>query len=367
MIELKKLLNIESTNYYPLVYIPKNIKEVLNSNEFYKVDNQILINKYNLFSPYGSKPTPPQKPSLYKTEYYKVRDEEEYINSLKLCAISSIILLIFILFFFIIKTSSVVDSIVYLFYVGLLVGPVSFIKLIFSVKSLLALSKDENKIQKSRSIDKTSEEIEKGEIAYQNYLNDYFEKLNSYNNRIDEFEKGLNRYKDDYIYQKYLQEIKSKMAFNRSNEVIKKGRTEDRFLEKLLRAFKPDDLKINISVNTYKSAFYPDFLFVSKDKDFCIDIEIDERYDYETKKPIHFIGSDNERNNYFLDKNCFIIRFTEEQITEQPDKCCLFIKEIVNVISKPQSYELNTYIQKTKPWTYEEAYLHAKGNTRNNY
>jgi hypothetical protein len=370
MIELKKLLRIESTDYYPFVYIPKNLKVVLNSIEFYKVDNQTLINKYNLSSPYGFKPTPPEKPVLYKTEYYKVKDEEKYNKNLKTCIISSLIFLLFILLFFSIKNphnaNSGIESIIYLFFAGIIIGLPSLFILISSVETLFSLSKEKNKIQASRYIDKTSEEIEKEEIGYQKYFNLYSEHLNSHNRGIEEFEYRLNKYKDDYVYQKYLQEIKSKITFNRNNDIIKRGKSEDRFLEYLLSAFEPDDLKINISVNTYNSAFYPDFLFVSKDKDFCIDIEIDERYDYKTKKPIHFIGSDDERNNFFLDKNCFIVKFTEEQVTEQPDKCCLFIKEIVNVISKPQSYDLNTYIQQIKPWTFEEAYLQAKSNFRNN-
>lgn len=211
---------------------------------------------------------------------------------------------------------------------------------------------------------------EKYEIEKKNYDNNminYNKKMTSYDSDLIRFQNKIKPKKVEYIYERYLREIKSKITFNRSNNIIKKGATEDFFLKYLIKEFPSDELKINMAVNTYKSSFYPDFLYVSKDKGFIIDIEIDERYDFEEKIPIHYINSDDERNNYFLEQNCFIIRFAEEQIIEQPENCCMFIKEVINVISSPQTYNLYTVINKIKPWTYEEAYLQAKNNIRRNY
>jgi len=356
MIELKKLLKIESSDYYPLVYIPNHIKKLVSDNDFYNIESSIIKNRYNL-NFYYSRPTPPTKPKepdKYKSvEYEEIKYKNGFVSTL----------FFVILFAFETIYSLSLDS------VGLFI----FFLIILIIASLILKAKVYIK-KTSRSVElnvqekqvaKDNYEIKKAD--YEKNMTRYIDEMNMFNLHEKEFQESLKPKIDECIYEKYLHEIKSKLTYTRSNDVIKKGKSEDHFLKYLLNTFQPNDLKINISVNTYKSAFYPDFLYVSKDRGFCIDIEIDERYDYETKKPIHYIGSDDERNSFFLEKNCFIVRFTEEQVIEQPDKCCLFIKEIVKIITKPQLYDLNTYIQKIKPWTYEEAYLQAKSNIRRNY
>lgn len=355
MIELKKLLKIESTDDYPLVYIPNHIKKLVSDTDFYNVEDNIVKNKYGL-SNYYSKPSAPIKPKEPENYKFVEHEETKYKDGFGSTLFVVIILVFETIYSLSLGTSLFIISLIFLIIASLI------------LKTKCYAQKTSRRVELNvpeKQVAKENYKIKKAE--YEKNMTNYNSEMNKYNLHVNEFQERLKPKKEEYIYEKYLQEIKSKLTFSRSNDVIKKGKSEDRFLEYLLAAFRPDDLKINIAVNTYKSAFYPDFLFVSKDKDFCIDIEIDERYDYETKKPIHFISSDDERNNFFLDKNCFIIRFTEEQIIEQPDKCCLFIQEIVNAIAKPHLYDLNTYIQKVKPWSYEEAYLQAKSNIRNNY
>jgi len=366
MIEFDNLLEIESTDYYPLVYIPNCLKETLSDKQFYTIDNQLIIDKHNLkFNAY--KPTKPSKPSIVKSEYYQGIATNRFNSQLK-----KLIFLLIILFLFIVFLMQIILDNDYFMttYLGLylfFVGPFALVDVIIIwdvLKKIHHLKND--KIRKSRIRNKTEIEISNDNKYYEESLRSYWNGINTYEAMYKEFIKGLEKYKDEYIYDKYLQEIKSKITFSRSNDVIKKGKSEDNFLKYLLNRFQTNELMINIAVNTFKSAFYPDFLFISKNKKFCIDIEIDERYDYETKKPIHFIGSDDERNNFFLDKNCFIIRFAEEQVTEEPEKCCQFIQDFVNIICRPQLYGLKNNIRKIKPWTYEEAYLHAKDNIRSN-
>lgn len=360
MIEFNNLLEIESTEYYPLVYIPNCLKKTLSDKQFYKIDNQLIIDKHNLkFN--ANKPTAPSKPSKFKSEYYQGIATNRFNSQLKKLIVSLIILFLFIIFLIQIILDNDNFMTTYLGLYLLFIGPFALVTVIIIWDVLKKMHNLQNdKIRKSRLRNKTEIEILNDNKRYEESLRSYRNGINTYETMHKEFVTGLEKYKDEYIYEKYLQEIKSKITISRSNDFIKKGKSEDNFLKYLLNRFQTNELMINIAVNTFNSAFYPDFLYVSKNKKFSIDIEIDERYDYETKKPIHFIGSDDERNNFFLDKNCFIIRFTEDQVTEEPEKCCQFIQDFVNIISRPQLYGLKNNIRKIKPWSYEEAYLHAK-------
>lgn len=355
MIELQKLLKIESTDYYPLVYIPNHVRKTVSNTDFYNVEDSIIKNKFGLSNYYSKPSTPikPKEPENYKfVEYEETRYKDGF---------GSTLFVVIVLVFETIYSLSLGASLFIISLIFLIIAS-------FILKAKCYVQKKSRRVElnvQEKQVAKENYEIKK--VDYEKNMTNYKSEMNKYNLYVNEFQERLKPKKEEYIHKKYLQEIKSKLTFTRSNDIIKRGKSEDRFLEFLLCAFEPDDLKINIAVHTNKSAFYPDFLYVSKDKNFCIDIEIDERYDYETKKPIHYIGSDDERNSFFLDKNCFIVRFTEEQVTEQPDKCCLFIKDVVNIITTPQLYALNTFIQNIKPWTYEEAYLQAKGNVRSNY
>ncbi len=64
-----------------------------------------------------------------------------------------------------------------------------------------------------------------------------------------------------------------------------------------------------------------------------IDIEIDEPYEYKTKKEIHYIGcGDEDRNKYFISNNWFVIRFTENQIKNHLAECVDIVKAFVHFI-----------------------------------
>ncbi|MDD4209953.1 MAG: hypothetical protein PHI52_06415 [Bacteroidales bacterium] len=363
IINLKNLLSIESNNYYPLVYIPEQIKNKILNDDFYYVSDNTIINEYGLsnYSPIKPiRPTMPKEPDNYKyVEGNTIKFKTSFLG------IISILVTIFwgYVTFIVTEDASGYENIL------------SIMLLIVFIFSLIVSIKINSYYEKTSwrrelyppeiKILKEKYEIEKKN--YENNMINYNKKMTSYDSDLIRFQNKIKPKKVQYIYERYLREIKSKITFNRSNDIIKKGANEDSFLKYLIKAFPSDELKINMAVNTYKSSFYPDFLYVSKDNGFIIDIEIDERYDFEKKIPIHYINSDDERNNYFLEQNCFIIRFAEEQIIEQPENCCMFIKEVINVISSPQTYNLCTVINKIKPWTYEEAYLQAKDNTRRNY
>ncbi len=78
--------------------------------------------------------------------------------------------------------------------------------------------------------------------------------------------------------------------------------------------------------------YEPDFVYFEYSPEICIDIEIDEPYDFVSRLPTHYIGSnDEERDDFFLRKDWFVIRFSEEQVVRWPDSCCKAIAQFVNL------------------------------------
>ncbi|MDD3281050.1 MAG: hypothetical protein PHC83_05700, partial [Bacteroidales bacterium] len=62
IINLKNLLSIESNNYYPLVYIPEQIKNKILNDDFYYVSDNTIINEYGLSNYSPIKPIRPTMP-----------------------------------------------------------------------------------------------------------------------------------------------------------------------------------------------------------------------------------------------------------------------------------------------------------------
>ena len=130
---------------------------------------------------------------------------------------------------------------------------------------------------------------------------------------------------------------------------------EINFLQVLVNYFR-DEIKINYSVRTY----HPQFIYVCQKTNLHIDIEIDEKYNIDTREPLHYIGgNDKEWNSYFLKNNWVVIRFAEKQIVDMPEDCCAFIEDTVNNIINEKHNRNEMNLKKVKRWTYEEAYLSA--------
>lgn len=128
-----------------------------------------------------------------------------------------------------------------------------------------------------------------------------------------------------------------------------------------------------MEVNTLKffqlshDSYYPDFTFICRNTELHIDIEIDEPYSINDKTPIHYIDStDDERNNWFLNENWCIIRFSEKQIILEPDKCINLIESVVsNILNRNLKFEYD--LIKDKKWSYEESLVMALKNSRHDY
>jgi len=149
-----------------------------------------------------------------------------------------------------------------------------------------------------------------------------------------------------------------------TEELPQRGYSEDILLI-ALQARLGDCLYRDCRVGNY----YPDII-VDIDGKYFIDIEIDEPYAYDSHEAIHYIGcGDEERNNYFIDNNWMVVRFSESQVRCMRDRCvdivdalAKFIKSgDTNNLTKVWKWELEL---KVKRWTYKEAKEMSEKNTR---
>jgi hypothetical protein len=153
-----------------------------------------------------------------------------------------------------------------------------------------------------------------------------------------------------------------------------RGVSEDKFFRQLsilLNDKISQDWGIAILHNS-NVVYTPDIAIMDNDMGYCIDIEIDEPYVGNTKKPIHYSGNmqDMKRDGHFQNIGWIVIRFSEEQIVKYPDMCIKLIVEFISDITlglaKLPSNQ-NITIPLVKRWSYLEAETMAKNNYRNTY
>jgi len=143
-----------------------------------------------------------------------------------------------------------------------------------------------------------------------------------------------------------------------------RGISEDKLFYALMNEF-PSYVKMDKSLDAYS----PD-LVLHNGCSCPIDIEIDEPYEYKTKKEIHYIGcGDDERNKYFLSNNWFVLRFTENQIKNHLNECVDIVKALVHFIEWGDTSKLceaeRTITQIQEPrWTKEKSRMLAIENYR---
>jgi hypothetical protein len=112
---------------------------------------------------------------------------------------------------------------------------------------------------------------------------------------------------------------------------------------------------------------------VHKPTGLAIDIEIDEPYEGRTGKPHYCIdrGKDNQRNQFFLERNWVVMRFSELQVVKYPDSCCKAIARIVSQITG--DYRGLVQLQNVadlllhKQWTVKEAIYMSQIKFRKSY
>lgn len=150
-----------------------------------------------------------------------------------------------------------------------------------------------------------------------------------------------------------------------------KGSSEAYFFRYLKRYF-PGCVFDNLALRIKDAHYFPDFVLYYEPHELWIDIEIDEPYSLPHGEPTHYIGADDRRNQFFLDKGWVIVRFTEEQVVRQPVACCRFLAELLQALTGDDSFlpELRTAPSLTirpYPWTEEDSRYMATYKTRQSY
>ncbi|MCF1752620.1 hypothetical protein [Mariniradius sediminis] len=145
----------------------------------------------------------------------------------------------------------------------------------------------------------------------------------------------------------------------------KRGKTEFFFLQFLHETFR-SNVKIDVAP-VMKKAFLPDFVIICSDLGLYVDVEIDEPYSLESGDIIHHDRSrDSVRNQFFIDHNWIVIRFSERQIVENPLECVSFITNVLSALGKKEKY-IETNIKQEPLWTYEQVNLMRFRDERRKY
>lgn len=115
----------------------------------------------------------------------------------------------------------------------------------------------------------------------------------------------------------------------------------------------------NLSVVANSYPFEPDLAYIDVDKGIFIDIEVDEPYVGDERKPIHCRvnkdTTDDYRNLCFTERGWIVLRFSERQIVEQCDSCLKHIYEVVQKMDRslsiPESLVNAAKIKEEDMWT----------------
>ncbi|BAZ83716.1 hypothetical protein PN497_09085 [Sphaerospermopsis kisseleviana CS-549] len=123
--------------------------------------------------------------------------------------------------------------------------------------------------------------------------------------------------------------------------------------------------------NGHDRPYTADFVIVEPNTELHLDIEVDESHCFSTGVPTHCIGDDDYRNLCFLKAGWVIIRFAEEQVVSQPERCCRFIGNVVAKLSGNVSFSYQFVdiapLTPVKQWSRKQAASLKKNNYRQGY
>ena len=146
------------------------------------------------------------------------------------------------------------------------------------------------------------------------------------------------------------------------------GRSEAKLNKYLYRYFGSNIYtKLTLTIPNYEYPYSPDFAYIDRSLNLHIDIEVDEPYSY-SEKPIHYIGKDELRNRFFLQKGWLVIRFCEQQVEKHPDRCCKMVAQVISEVSGDHSLLKSFFgiddLEPLPQWTYDEAEQMCKDRVR---
>ncbi|WP_026736177.1 hypothetical protein [Fischerella sp. PCC 9605] len=114
-----------------------------------------------------------------------------------------------------------------------------------------------------------------------------------------------------------------------------------------------------------------DFLIVEPTTGLHLDVEVDEPISFATLKPTHCIGQDDYRNVCFVNANWVVVRFAEEQVSSQPERCARFIAGAIAQLTGNETYRQKLlHVEKVTPmrqWSARQASRLKKKDYRQAY
>lgn len=351
-------MNIEFNNQninYPIVLIPYDISKYLNS----EVTEREIALELKIPKPEKDIIKKPQKP----LEYVAQKTTETKFSEANGC----MIIVVLIVSIGIGTTANTFIEglgltllIFALEAIGFWIGGISLIKF-RDETTYTQVKRDSNELIKLTQ--KYDEELKKYNLNSVETQANYDREMKIYKEQIENNRVTIK----ENLHKEYLKPL---IVASRGKPSIKRGIAELKFLELLDNELKGSifiDMVPQIEWSENKDSYNPDFTMICKKTDLHIDIEIDEPYTLKDNKPIHYIdSSDNKRNEFFLDNNWCIIRFSEKQIISQTKECIETIKSVYkSIIEMNSSY--STDLKLDPRWTYEESFIMQNNKYRENY
>jgi very-short-patch-repair endonuclease len=150
------------------------------------------------------------------------------------------------------------------------------------------------------------------------------------------------------------------------------GASEEQFAE-VLRHYFGDWVMAQQEMlpSHHERPYTADFVIVEPTTGLHLDIEVDESHCFSTGEPTHCIGDDDYRNKCFVDALWVVIRFAEEQVVSQPERCCRFIANVLASLSGNKSLSSQfahvPQLTPVKQWSRRQAVSLKKKKYRQGY
>ncbi|AFY75333.1 hypothetical protein Syn7502_03486 [Synechococcus sp. PCC 7502] len=210
---------------------------------------------------------------------------------------------------------------------------------------------------------------------YEQEVRAYPSKLEAFNQLKLEYDQEVERLQSpEYILEfrqrLLLDTLKQTKPHDGTNSKARRGMSEAKFVKHLNRYFDTNIYeRLTLNIPNSPKPYSPDFAYIDRGLNLYIDIEIDEPYSH--RQPIHFIGQDDRRNQFFIDRGWIVIRFCEEQVVRYPRQCCKAIAEVIADILgdglELTRFENTPPLPKVKHWTRAESLTMIKNQARDRY
>lgn len=227
---------------------------------------------------------------------------------------------------------------------------------------------------------------------YEELQEQYLLKLANYSEKLAQFDQiKLNYSQASQTYQgalrEWQQEIKRFRAFlakilsesqsyGQISQIPPKSYAEKRLnfvLQKYFSPFIQTGIKIQNLDENLGEYYLPDFAYIDQEIKLYIDIEIDEPYHFKTHEITHCLGTEEEtkQEDFLLDNNWIIVRFSEEQGVKFPQSCCKTIAEIIYQVTGDNTILSQLESESDLPlfnrWNEEEALTMLQKSYRQSY